>query len=80
MSRYLYDRGSKPIVAWTHGIPPAPTRAADNVSLGSVTIIPGGPEAIQDGLIHLPDGAGAQMIAIAAAGFVAGYLLRGILR
>jgi len=49
MSKYLFQRGSAPILQWRHGIPPRARRAADNVALGYVpdmTIVPGGPEPI----------------------------------
>jgi len=47
MSKYLFQRGSAPLVQWRHGIPPRAIRAADNISLGDMTIVPGGPEPIE---------------------------------
>jgi hypothetical protein len=47
MADYIYQRGSAPLLQWRDGIPPRPIRAADNVALGDVTIIPGGPEPIE---------------------------------
>lgn len=71
---YPFQRDSSAIVQWRRGVPPMPTRAADNVSLGSVTIIPGGPEPIQGIFDTMP---WWQMAGLA---FVAGYLARGLLR
>lgn len=50
MPSYIFQRGSQPLVQWRGGLPPRPTRAADNVALGAlgnITMVPGGPEAIQ---------------------------------
>lgn len=47
MANYIFQRNSSPIVNWASGWPPRPTRAADNVSLGGITMVPGGPEMIQ---------------------------------
>ena len=46
MAQYIYHRNTLPLVQWSRGVPPRPTRAADNIALGDQTIIPGGPEAI----------------------------------
>jgi hypothetical protein len=51
---YPFQQGSQPITQWRRGIPPMPTRGADNRTLGALgntylhaTIIPGGPEPIE---------------------------------
>ena len=73
---YPYQQGSQPIVQWRRGIPPAPTRAADNVSLGNdhyihATIIPGGPEPIESFLDDLK--ANFSSFAIGAVLGIVGY-------
>jgi hypothetical protein len=73
MPDYVYMRGAQPLLQWRGGIPPRPIRAADNVALGNISMVPGGPEAIQgfssDEMFSFALGA--------AAGGVVAYLMLG---